>query len=477
VGPLTQWRGQSDTTLGRFGWGFLMSLLLHAPLTPLAALFGLLTLLTATEPPPEALPPLTGIPVDLIEGEEAEAPPPETTPPPAPEPAVALQPPEEKAPNEPKLRDAGVADAEASDAAPDAEDAGTEGDDAGIVDGGISDPVAASGAERITDVNANVKIMIYTEKIRTHPLAPRVGRLLASVPQWRDFFGPAALDPIRDIDRMQITGPQLRDSSEVAVVVRVNVSEERVRTAIDAIVRSDPDYGNWLDGGVPTATARVDRAQRFFVMPSPKMVIVTPASALENARKVGPRFTLRPSKGSEVALGEIVTPWRPFRASGIPFDVPKSIQKVRAKLTFDEYGGAIVELIAKDENAEKAAENAEFLQRNVSAAGQLNLGLLGAILGTGNQKFFEKVLFSSKGDEIHGHILFTRRQLDTIIDFAPMVIGGSSRQRPPRRSTDGGTPLPERNKPGKTPPETIAPPAPSRQPPSAEPPATSPTLE
>jgi hypothetical protein len=454
VGPLTQWRGQSDTTLGRFGWGFLMSLLLHAPLTPLAALFGLLTLLTATEPPPEVLPQLTGIPVDLIDGEEAEAPPPEATPPPAPEPAVALEP-EEKAPKEPKIRDAGVADAEASDAAPDAEDAGTEGDDGGIVDGGISDPVAASGAERIADVNANVKIMIYTEKIRSHPLAPRVGRLLASVPQWRDFFGPAALDPIRDIDRLQITGPQLRDSSEVAVVARVNVSEERVRAAIDAIVRSDPEYGNWLDGGVPTATARVDRAQRFFVMPSPKIVIVTPPSALENVRKMGPRTTLRPAKGPEVALGEIVTPWRPFRDSGIPFAVPKSIQKVRAKLTFDEYGGAIVELIAKDENPEKAAENAEFLQRNVSAAGQLNLGILGAILGTGNQKFFEKVLFSSKGDEIHGHILFTRRQLDTIIDFAPMVIGGSSRPRPPRRSADGGgTPVPERNAPSKPAPES-----------------------
>ena len=41
MGSLTQWRGQSDTTLGRFGWGFLMSLLLHLPLTPIAALFEL----------------------------------------------------------------------------------------------------------------------------------------------------------------------------------------------------------------------------------------------------------------------------------------------------------------------------------------------------------------------------------------------------------------------------------------------------
>ena len=462
MGPLTQWRGQSDTTLGRFGWGFLMSLLLHAPLTPLAALFGLLTLLTATEPPPEVLPQLTGIPVDLIEGEEAEAPPPEATPPPAPEPAVALEPPEDKPardPNEPKIRDAGVADAEASDAAPDADDAGTAGDDAGVVDGGITDPVAASGAERIADVNANVQIKIFTEKIRSHPLAPRISLALAAVPQWRDFFGPAALDPVKDIDRLLVWGPQLRDSSEVGVVAKVNVPKERVLEAFEGIVRTDP-AGAWLDAGVPEITARVDRAPRHIMMLSPTIVVVTPPSGADNARKAK-KLTLKPSPGAEVVTARLKTPWRAFRGTGIPIDIPKSIGDAHFKVTPDEYGGAIVEVVAKDESAENASENAAQLERTLRSLTNYN------IFGI-RMKFVERIVFTTKGEEIHGYALLTAGQLRQGLDFAMEFLG--ARATRPRR---------ERGKPDASvsgsPPETMVPTGPSRQPPSANPPAKSPT--
>jgi hypothetical protein len=465
VGSQTQWRGQSDTTLGRFGWGVLIAALLHLPFTPLAALFGLLALLTTAKPPAEPLPPLTGIPVDLLEGEEAEVPPPPTPPAVAPESAVAVEPPAEKPEREPaapKIRDAGVADAAPSDAAADAEvaDAAADESDAGAPDGGITDPVAASGAEKVADVNANVQIKIFSEKIREHPLAPRIGRLIAMVPQWSDFFGPAALDPIADIDRMLVAGPQLRDSSEVAVVVKVNVPQERVREAIDGIVRADTESGSWLDAGVPAATAKVDRAPRVFVMPSPKIVIVTPPSAAENAMKVGRRFTLKGAAGNEYATGKLVTPWRAFRGAGLPFDIPKSIAWARFKLTPDEHGGAILEMIAKDENADAASEHAEYLQRAVSAATELNLGILGALIGgTGRHKFAERVVVNAKGDEIHGYVLFTQRQLGEILDFAPLLFPG--RARPRGSGADAGTRTRERRGTPSEPPPASPEPAPS----------------
>ena len=286
-------------------------------------------------------------------------------------------------------------------------------------------------------MNANVQIKIFSEKIRAHPLAPRIGRLIAMVPQWSDFFGPAALDPIRDIDRMLVAGPQLRDSSEVAVVVKVNVPEERVHEAIDGIVRSDPDTGAWLDAGVSAATAKVDRAPRVFVMPSPKIVIVTPPSAAENAMKVGPKFTLKGTAGNEYATGKLVTPWRAFRGMGLPFDIPKSIAWARFKVTPDEHGGVILEMVAKDESADKAAENAEYLERTINAVTELNLGIFGAFLGgSARHKLAEKVIVTAKGDEIHGYALFTQRQLAEIIDFAPLLFGSSRRPRRelPKRS-------------------------------------------
>jgi hypothetical protein len=373
--------------------------------------------------------------VDLIEEEEAETPPAAVPPPPAPDPAVALEPPAEKQhePSQPKIRDAGVSDAEPNDAASDAEtDAGSEGNDAGL-DGGITDPVAASGTEKISDVNANVQLMVFTEKLRNHPLAPRVGKALSSIYQWRDFFGPSGLDPVRDVDRLLVWGPQLRDSSEVGVVAKVNAPSDAVHAAIDGIVRTDPETGAWLDAGVPAATARVDRAPRVFILPSPKIIIVVPPSAAEKAMKVGKKFTLPGPKGDEIATAKLATPWRAFRGTGIPLQIPKSIAWARAKASLDENGSAIITIVAKDESPEKATEDAEYLQRNLTELSQIDLGILGALLGAGGRhKFAEKILFSAQGDEIHGAILVTQRQLADIMDFAMAFLAPGPRRRAPR---------------------------------------------
>jgi hypothetical protein len=124
-----------------------------------------------------------------------------------------------------------------------------------------------------------------TARIRKHPLGGRIGKLLGSVYQWRDFFGPAALDPIRDVDQIVVVGPQFRDSSGVVAVLKLNVPDERVRLAIDALVKSDPE-GQWLDAGAPSAIAHADRAPREFVLPAPGIVVVTPPGGLaEQAAK------------------------------------------------------------------------------------------------------------------------------------------------------------------------------------------------
>ena len=80
-----------------------------------------------------------------------------------------------------------------------------------------------------------------------------------------------------------IVGPELRDSSKVVAILKLNVSGPRVREAIDAIVRADTEHGEWLDAGIPAATAYADRAPRIFVMPAPNMVVVVPPSAKDAA--------------------------------------------------------------------------------------------------------------------------------------------------------------------------------------------------
>lgn len=371
VGPETQWRGQADTFDRRMRWLVVLSVLVHTPLTPLIALLGIFGWLAAPAEAPADIPPITAIPVDIF---EEETPPPAAPEPPAPDPVPVTDPTAGKAAQKVVKKepadhgvDAGLPDAgPATDAGADAgADAGTLGD--GGLDGGIAEPVALSGdAKKVVDPNANVRITVYTEKIRAHPLGSRVGRLLSSVYQWRDFFGPAAIDPIRDVDRLLIVGPQLRDSSGVVAVLKLNLPRARIQAALDAIVKGDPEHGEWIDAGMPAARAYADRAPRVFVVPAPGVVVVTPPSAEKSALSLGKKTGIRPAQGDEVALAYVIKPSNLTKDNPI-IQLPPSLRYVRARLTPDDKGGGSIDLEAEDATADEAEKHAAGIARQLMA--------------------------------------------------------------------------------------------------------------
>lgn len=451
----TQWRGHRDTSRRRL-WGVLLvSLLLHLPFTPLAALagiFGLLLGSPADDVPPA--PPITAIPIELLNQEEASgegAGGPATGetggPPENPEVIVAEPAPKPKPkpkPREPEPTAEVEADAGVDDAGVDEQLAERAPLDGGADAGpgpAIADPVAASGTAKIADANANVRLLIYTERIRQHPLGGEVSRLLGAIEQWRGFFGPAGLDPIRDIDRILIAGSQLRDSSEVVAVLQHNVGSERVRAAVDALVSLDP-YGGWVDAGVPAARAQADRAERLFVMPNDKIVVVTPPSAEKNVLAQARSIKgLPPPKEEEVATAYVVTPWRAL--IGLPFRLPRSIEWVRVKVETTASGGAVATLVMQDESEQAAADNAAYLERSISALSEINLGPLGALLGKQSHRFIQSVHFEPKDRQIHGHVTVTAAQLRTVLGMASSYAQNlAARRKPP--PAGGAEPLPSR---------------------------------
>jgi len=469
----THWRGTADTSTGRFAKLLVVSVLLHVPLTPWAALVGLLSLWSPPADDVEA-PPITGIPIDVIEDEPPPASAPEqpapaaAEPPGAGEPVVVVKP--KKKPEPAKtIVDAGAPDAEA-DAEADAGDAGAL--DAGVLDAGtpdagkalsdagavavaeakdagagadaglaandagakpLSDPSVAAGVKRVADPNANIRITLYTDKIRANPLGARIGPLLGSLYQWRDFFGPSGVDPIKDIDQIYIVGPQLRNSSNVVAILRHHLPAAKMRAAIDSLVRSDKQGGEWLDAGVPVASAHADGAERRFVIANAQTVVVTPPSAYAAAAAAGKQLTLRPSKGPEAALIYLATPWRAFL--GLPVKVPESIRWARIRITPTADGGASAELEAEDENPEVASENAAYLSRTTNALSQLNLGFLGSLLGQSSHRFIEHVSFTSEGKLIRGSASITADQLQTALDMA----GAFLTDRATRRARPAGS--------------------------------------
>lgn len=449
-----EWRGSRDTHARHWALWLALASLAHLPLTPLAALLGLLTVLSQDpEGDQGPLQPVTGIPVELLDEEEGqeqagvgvpaepEAAAPDVFPVPVPEPSA--QPPRPAPAERPDagIEDAGVADAGAEDAGTEGTgaDAGADADadvdaaDAGTSRRPIGNRIGLKGSEGVADPNANVRLKVDVEKLRAHPLAPRVGAILKNVYQWRDFFGPTGLDPVRDIDRMIVWGPQFRDSSEVGAVIQHNVGAARMHAAIDALVERDAEHGAWLpDAGVPIARAQADRASRYFVLTTPRLVVVVPETAVKSVQ--GVKSPLPPLPDGEVAWAYLATPWRALR--GLPLQVPQSIKWVRLTVVALVHGGVHIALEGEDESAELAADHAPVLERQLVAITQLDLGILGAILGARPQRFVERISLRAEGARLVGEADLTNAQLLNALDMAQLML--TPRPRPSARPRDAG---------------------------------------
>jgi hypothetical protein len=411
----SRWRGSADNDRRWMFWA-LVSALLHVPFTPLVGVFGLVGWFMNRDPDVPLGPPITAIPIDILE-EPAESPPPEPAAQPlAPAPPAPAPPPAAVGPKPPPKRESPAASASAApSAAPPKPSA--EAPNSGAP---IADPVAMSGgAKKVVDPNANVRLLVDAEKVRSHRLGPRIGSLLSRVHQWRDFMGPAGLDPVRDIDRILIAGPQLRRSGEVVAVIQHHLGRERMRQAIDGLVARDTANGAWLDAPVPVARASADRAERYFVLPSERIVVVTPESALEAAKALGSGLKLRALPGSQVAIAYLATPHRAFM--GLPLRIPQSISSARAVASPTETGLRI-DIDADDASPEQARENATVLEREIKTVARPSLGVFGAVLGIQLKSFVDKVAFRAEGKRILGEISLTHDQIESLLGFASMAL-------------------------------------------------------
>src|SRR5687767_13164227 len=239
-------------------WALSISALAHLALTPFAGLLGLMAwfFTPPTEPETEAEQ-LRSIPITLLSDQElgqleaASAPSPPPQPevalpldPPSPAPAVAPAPPP-SAPPKPAPEPEAKAPAKP-------QRSGSEG---------IGHPVAMSGVDsEVVDSNANVNLLLMTERIRNHPLGPRIGKLIMAFPQWNSFFEAGDIDPVRDVNRLLVVGPQFRRSADVVAILQHDLPAPVLRAAVDRLVQRPPP-GRWLRSKIPAAYAHADRAE------------------------------------------------------------------------------------------------------------------------------------------------------------------------------------------------------------------------
>jgi hypothetical protein len=156
--------------------------------------------------------------------------------------------------------------------------------------------------------------------------------------------------------------------------------------------------------------------------------------------------------------GYLVTPWRAFR--GVPFRIPESIRWARMQVLPSADGNATVEIVAEDESEEIARQNADQLQRGLDAVTQLNLGIMGSLIGKSQHRLVQSVAFRSQGKTIHGTIVITPSQLATLIEGAAQFARDLAEQGARRRaqaSDAGAAQAPQA--PQAPQPDTVPPPS------------------
>jgi hypothetical protein len=336
---------------------------------------------------------------------EAPKPPPPKPPPPKPAPAASLATPR---------RDGQGGQGGSKPTAEGRGGAGGQGST-----GGVRDPMVVAGkAGSVVGRDVNLQVLVVTENLRSHPMAAELGPALANIPQWKTFFGPTAIDPIRDTDRIMAGGPQFRDVSKVSAAVKFRLSEPKLRDAIDDLRRASDPPGEWVSESPPTAKVRAGGADRYVVIGGNGLVMTVPEGALDQAKR-GMAFA--PSRPGEAIIASIRYPSRAVR--GLPFAVPASLAVLRLSVTLRPDGGADVLIDATDKDAATAAESARAMTASVDAMSVREVPLLGRI------RLFDPVPFRAEGEHVKAVAHFNAAQTREMARLIVAMFSPPARER------------------------------------------------
>lgn len=386
------------------------------------------------------------IPVDLI----GEDPPPPPTPAPTP---VAPENPTSniKDPNAPGGKDAGPplkpADAGVNLATDDGgltrEDGGAiadagEGDASTLDDGGLvailtdggatpgsngpRDPESMFGLSKVVNAGVqNVVLGVNVALIRKHPIGARMGPILQAIPQWKDFLKGASspVEPIRDTDWILIYGPSLIHTDRDAVLVRYTASDDAVDATIAAIAKSY-DKGGPYDAGVPGVKGSLgfaDNAQRVFLRPQSKLLVIVPPSHAHEAAMTFKKQSPRGPPATEAMRLIVRNPTNQVSIPGLKFS--QSLKEIRLwiipRMT-DSGADVYAEGDCTDEAA--AIDSAEKLTELLKK--QNSLGVKIATRGLLN-----KAVVVPEGTKIKLHIDANAEQLEAVLQLTAAAVGAN----------------------------------------------------
>jgi hypothetical protein len=365
--------------------------------------------------------------------EEAPPPPPPEAPPP---------PPTAEAPSADGVFDAGVRRDASADAGTDAGhgDAGDAGDtdaaDADAADA-IADPLGDAGlfaarglkgADELLGTSAGVAaadqytmVMLDVAELREDPIGQRLPIFLTAIPEWEKFVAGVDVDPIRDAEWLVVYGPSLRRTGRNVVVVKTRMSDANLEAAV-AAVASKYEQGGPIDAGVRGVKATLgyaNFAERVFLRPQPKLLVVVPPDKAGEAatafRKATFASKLRPG---ELARVHVKSPSKPF-----PW-IPATVTEARMWIASLGEDGFLIRLEGDTASPEEAEAVVPVIRSVIARENSLGVRLV--TLG-----LLDAAKVDARGTHVQAEVRATREQAEAIMGFLGGVVGVAWPAPPP----------------------------------------------
>jgi len=253
--------------------------------------------------------------------------------------------------------------------------------------------------------DCSVSVLVDMAQVRAHPLAPRLGALLV---QWQTLFSEPGLDPVRDVDRLLVIGPELRASGRGLAVVQHHLDGAQIRAALDH-----------LRATVPSAPAE----EHFYVQLSPQLLLVAP-----DRESSQPRNGFALETPPEGAIGTLYVD-APSRAlSDLSLEFPPSIHWLRGIIQLTADNDIAVDIEAGDESLELAKRDARQLTRSALS-----------LKTKGHAGFIERALFEARDSVIVGRLEVTPLQIGALLEvLSERVKAAPEPLLPPEPATSAG---------------------------------------
>lgn len=257
-------------------------------------------------------------------------------------------------------------------------------------------------------VGGRVGALVYAEKARGHQA---VGKVLA-LPQVQSALGGSGLDPQRDVDRVFVTAPNVRERSDVIGVLQHHLTEEQVlellRRRVDASKASSPGDGFLPGVGFPVARLTIRGDTRVVALVEPGVVVVLPPSRVGDAARFVGTGGLPDSSGPEAALLWADQPAHTLQAPRVP-PVPPSVGRADGAVYLSSDGGARVVVDGASSSESQAASDAASLTQSVDEATSVRVAFLKM------RVLPRPIAFRAEGSHVRADVPLSAGEIDAML--------------------------------------------------------------